>query len=83
MPFWSVEEAQHNFPQLIQRLCNGESFTQSKDGEEIGKLEPSKRKRPTSEQVSNRSGLLAGQAKIPDDWKEIARDDIEAYFGGL
>ena len=80
MTHMSIQEVESDLQGVLRRIRGGEEVVLEENGVPFGKVTPVIAKK---RDISNRIGLLEGQAVIPDDWKEIAKDDIEAHFGGL
>ena len=75
----TTEQIQQHLPDVLLRVRQGETLVILDRGEVIAPLGPVARpKRP----VSDRLGLLEGEAKISDNWKELSREEIEADFRG-
>lgn len=71
-----MHEAKTHLSRLVERAARGETIVIAKAGRPMARLsavEPSPR--------TSRIGLLAGQAKIPDDFDEMYREEIEEMFG--
>lgn len=71
----NIHEAKTQFSRLIERVAAGETVVIARAGRPIAKL-TSVDAPPTQQRL----GFLAGQASIPDDFNERARDDIAQLF---
>ena len=82
----SVEDAQQNVAALIRRVEAGEAFLIARGGEPLGRLEPIHRpvdSKPVQDGSKIRHfGTLAGKIRIPSDFNEIMRAEIEEMFSG-
>ena len=77
----STEQVQQDFPALLARLETGESMVIELDGKAIATLSPLP-KPTTALPASMRLGLLEGQGSVPENWKELGREEIEREFYG-
>ena len=64
---------------VIAGVRRGDEITLFDDGRAIARVVPLL---PRSLDASFRLGLLEGQARIPSDWKELGRSEIEEEFYG-
>ena len=77
----SADEVQHHLPSLLERLQTGESMVIERDGEAVATLSPPPKPK-TALPASMRIGLLEGQGSVPENWKELGREEIELEFYG-
>ncbi len=80
----TIDEAQHDLPKLVARVEQGETIVLERDGKAVGQLGPvSTAELPEgTKDASFRLGMLEGQARIPENWKELGRQEIEEEFYG-
>lgn len=76
----NVHEAKTHFSKLVAKVEQGETIIIAKAGKPIGHFGPI----PATEKpdASRRLGFLRGQIHVPDNWKEIDREEIEKMFYG-
>jgi antitoxin (DNA-binding transcriptional repressor) of toxin-antitoxin stability system len=67
-----IEQVVADFDRLVERAAAGEAFVISKDGAPLVVVRP----------VSRRTGFMAGEFGVPDDFDEMFRDEIERMFYG-
>ena len=72
----NMHEAKTHFSKLVARVEQGESITIARSGKAVARVVPLE-DRP---KASRRLGFLKGLGSVPDDWKELGRDEIEAMF---
>jgi antitoxin (DNA-binding transcriptional repressor) of toxin-antitoxin stability system len=74
----SVDKAQEDFSGLVSRVEQGETIVLERDGKPVGQFGPvtalPKKKREL--------GFLVGKIRVPDDFDEMMRDEIEEMFYG-
>ncbi len=82
----SPEEVQQDVSGLLERVQKGEVFVIAQDGKPLGRLEPVRASvdmpAPVELNGKRRFGFLEGQIKVPDDFNEMVRDEIEEMFYG-
>lgn len=72
-----IHEAGATLEQLVEQAANGEPFIISKAGQPLVKVSAIDAKRPYA---TNRLGFLAGKIKVPDDFDQMGREEIERMF---
>jgi len=75
----NIHEAKTHLSRLVDQVAAGEPFIIAKAGKPVAKVVPLDA--PASTEV-RRLGFMAGQGTVPDDFDEIARDEIEQLFAG-
>ena len=78
MEIINVHDAKTHLSRLIDKAVRGEPFIIAKAGKPMVKVtavEPTDGCKP-------RVGFLAGQLKVPSDFDEMGRKDIEGLFEG-
>ena len=74
----TIKEANEQFATLMERVQHGETI-QIADGDgPVGQIVPVRRRLP----VHRRIGFLKGQGHVPENWKELGREEIERDFYG-
>lgn len=77
----TTEQVQHDLPELLARVRRGETLLIEEGGEPVGTLSPA----PSHQRVfdaSKRIGFLKGKGSVPENWKELSREEIEKEFYG-
>jgi prevent-host-death family protein len=75
----NIHDAKTNFSKLIERaVTRGEGFIIARAGKPLVKVVPLEQ----TDRPKRRIGFMKGRIKVPDDWKEIGREEIEALFEG-
>jgi prevent-host-death family protein len=73
-----MHEAKTNLSKLVAKAAQGEPFVIARAGKPLVKVtaidEP-------AEKPARRIGSMEGQIKVPDDFDEMFRDEIEELFG--
>ena len=75
----NIHEAKTHLSRLVEKAAAGESFIIAKAGKPLVKVMPLDT--PTGKQI-RRTGFLAGQFSVPDDFDSMGREEIEHLFGG-
>jgi prevent-host-death family protein len=75
----NIHEAKTHLSRLVEEAAGGEAFVIAKAGKPLVKVMALAAPEPGE---SERLGFLAGQIKVPDDFDEMGRAEIEAAFGG-
>ncbi|MEK6398096.1 MAG: hypothetical protein V4734_08420, partial [Terriglobus sp.] len=78
----TTEQVQHELPELLERVRRGETLLIEEGGEPVGTLAPAPVSEATVIDASRRIGFLKGKFSVPDNWKEIDREEIEREFYG-
>ena len=74
-----LAEAKNNLSKLVERAATrGEGFIIARAGKPLVKVVPLAQ----ADKPKRRIGFLKGRIKVPDNWKEIGREEIEALFEG-
>ncbi|HEY5413076.1 MAG TPA: type II toxin-antitoxin system prevent-host-death family antitoxin [Caulobacteraceae bacterium] len=74
----NIHEAKTHLSRLIGEALEGESFIIAKAGKPLVKVAPIDH----AEGPKRRIGFLKGRFSVPDDFKELGREEIEAMFEG-
>jgi prevent-host-death family protein len=75
----NIHDAKTHLSKLVERsVAQGEAFIIAKAGKPMVKVVPLEQ----AEKASPRIGFLRGQYKVPDNFDDLARDEIEALFEG-
>jgi prevent-host-death family protein len=73
----NIREAKTHLSKIIAEVIQGETFIIAKAGKPLVKLtaltEQEKRKK-------NRIGFMSDQIKVPDDFDQMGRDEIDNLF---
>ncbi|HVC62262.1 MAG TPA: type II toxin-antitoxin system prevent-host-death family antitoxin [Acetobacteraceae bacterium] len=75
----NIHEAKTHLSRLVNQVAAGEPFVIAKAGKPMAKVVPLDAPVRT---VMRRLGFMEGQGTVPDDFDEIARDEIERLFAG-
>ena len=75
----NIHEAKTHLSRLIDQAARGEPFVIAKAGKPLVKVMALDT--PEAGQV-RRTGFLAGQIKVPDDFDRMGEAEIEQLFGG-
>jgi prevent-host-death family protein len=73
----NIHEAKTHLSRLVEKAAKGEPFIIAKAGKPMVKVVPLEAQKP-----KRRVGFLEGVYTVPDDFKEMGRDEIEAMFYG-
>ena len=74
----NIHEAKTHLSRLIEKAVKGQPFIIAKAGKPLVKVEAI---RP-EEKTASRIGFMKGEGKVPDDFDEMGREEIEAMFYG-
>lgn len=75
----NIHEAKTHFSRLVERASAGETIVISRAGTPVAKLTGL----DTSETTApRRLGFLSGSASVPDDFNDLAAEEIAALFDG-
>jgi prevent-host-death family protein len=75
----NIHEAKTHLSKLVEQAAKGESFVIAKSGKPLVKVTCLDAPIGTS---MKRLGFLQGQFKVPDDFDQIGKQEIEQLFGG-
>lgn len=75
----NIHDAKTHLSRLVEQAAKGESFIIAKAGKPLVKVVALDT--PVAD-TRRRTGFLAGQIDVPDDFDSMGRDQIEALFGG-
>jgi prevent-host-death family protein len=75
----NIHEAKTHLSRLVDQVAAGEPFIIAKAGRPVAKVVPLDM--PVGAE-KRRLGFLEGQGTIPDDFNDIAREEIEQLFAG-
>lgn len=73
----NIHQAKTHLSRLVERAARGETVVIAKAGRPMVKLVPLREE----ERKKKRLGFLAGAFKVPDDFDEMGREEIDALFG--
>ena len=74
-----IHEAKTHLSKLVDAAAKGEPFMIAKAGKPLVKVEALE---PPQPKPIRRTGFLAGQISVPDDFDTLMRDEIAAMFYG-
>lgn len=75
----NIHEAKTHLSRLVDAAAKGKPFIIAKAGKPLVKVVPLE----TPEDVAKRRiGFMVGQIKVPDDFDEMFREEIEKMFYG-
>lgn len=75
----NIHDAKTNLSKLVERAATrGEGFIIARAGKPLVKVVPLEQ----AERPKRRIGFMKDRVKVPDDWKEIGRAEIETLFEG-
>lgn len=75
----NIHEAKTHLSRLIEKAAKGEPFIIAKAGKPLVKVIALDAPMPGA---TKRTGFMAGQFTVPDDFDRMGEEDIEAMFGG-
>jgi prevent-host-death family protein len=75
----NIHEAKTHLSRLVDQVAAGEPFIIAKAGKPMVKVVPLDA--PASTEI-RRLGFMEGQGTVPDDFDDIAREEIEQLFAG-
>ncbi len=79
MRTFNIHEAKTQLSRLVDGAAKGESFVIAKAGKPLVKVVALDAPGPS--QVK-RLGFMSGQIKVPDDFDDMGKAEIERLFGG-
>lgn len=74
-----VEELRTDLSRLLDQAAAGDGVIIARAGQPVAQLVPFG---PPSAGRASRLGVMAGQGRVPDDFDEIGRGEIERMFAG-
>lgn len=74
----NIHEAKTHLSRLIEKAAKGEGFIIAKAGKPLVKVTALETPAPGE---IRRTGFLAGEIKVPADFDNMGRDEIESLFG--
>jgi prevent-host-death family protein len=74
----NIHEAKTHLSRLIEDAVQGESFIIAKAGKPVVRVTAVDAPEPPA---IRRTGFLAGQIAVPDDFDTMGREEIEQLFG--
>ncbi len=75
----NIHEAKTHLSRLIEKAAKGEPFIIAKAGKPMVKVEAID---PPATGQKRRLGFMEGQFKVPDNFNEMYKDEIEEMFYG-
>jgi antitoxin (DNA-binding transcriptional repressor) of toxin-antitoxin stability system len=72
----NMHEAKTHLSRLVEQAANGESFVIAKGGKAMVKVVP------LETTPLRRTGFMQDELTVPDNFKEIGRNEIEQMFYG-
>jgi len=75
----NIHEAKTHLSRLVDRAAKGEGFIIAKAGKPMVKIVALDAPNAGEQR---RVGFLAGRIKVPDDFDDMGREEIEQSFGG-
>ena len=75
----NIHEAKTHLSRLIEKAAKGEPFIIAKAGKPLVKVVALDAPMPGT---TKRTGFMAGQFSVPDDFDRMGEKEIEAIFGG-
>ena len=79
MQTMEIADAAQHLPEIVTRVQQGETVVLMQSGRAVAQVSAVEKRKGD---VSRRIGLLEGQAKIPENWKDLGREEIEEDFYG-
>ncbi len=76
----TVQAAQTNLPQLLEKMLDGEEIVIEQDGKALARIVPIEAK-GTVEYNPNWLGMDRGKIWIAPDFKELPEDFLKAFYG--
>lgn len=74
----NIHQAKTHLSRLIDRLATGGGFIIAKAGKPVAKVVPLSAR---DDGEVKRLGFMAGQFRVPADFDQMGRDEIERLFG--
>jgi prevent-host-death family protein len=75
----NIHEAKTHLSRLVEKVAKGEPFIIAKAGKPVAKVVPLDAASPRK---PRRTGFMAGQFRVPDDFDRMGEKQIEALLGG-
>lgn len=75
----NIHEAKTHLSRLVEQAAAGESFVIAKAGKPLVKVTPLAAPEP---KAMRRTGFLAGEIAVPEDFDRMGAETIEKIFGG-
>ncbi|KKB10876.1 prevent-host-death protein [Devosia geojensis] len=75
----NIHEAKTHLSRLVEKAAQGEPFVIAKAGKPVAKVVPLDSR---SAQKVRRTGFMAGQFTVPDDFDRMGETEIDEMFGG-
>ena len=75
----NIHEAKTHLSRLVDQAAKGESFMIAKHGKPLVKVVALNA--PLEHEIK-RTGFLAGQISVPDDFDRMGATEVEQLFGG-
>ena len=75
----NIHDAKTQLSRLVEQAARGESFIIAKAGKPKVMVVPLDE---ASTGTARRLGFMAGEFTVPDDFDQMARDEIERLFNG-
>lgn len=79
MDTFNIHEAKTHLSRLVEQAAKGKPFIIAKAGKPMVKVVPLEEPKSV---VAERFGFMRGRIKVPDDFDDIAREEIEHLFSG-
>ena len=79
MDTFNIQEAKTHLSKLVERAARGQSFVIAKAGKPMVKVVAYVEAESV---VRSRIGFLEGRIDVPDNFKELGREEIERMFYG-
>ena len=73
----NMHEAKTHLSRLVEAAANGEPFIIARAGKPVVKVIAVDAPAP----AARRTGFLAGEISVPQDFDSMGADEIEAWFG--
>jgi len=75
----NMHEAKTHLSRLVDQAAKGEPFIIAKAGKPLVKVVPL---RDTDSSAAQRLGFMADEINVPEDFDQMAADEIERLFAG-
>ena len=75
----NIHEAKTHLSRLVDQVAAGEPFIIAKAGKPVAKVVPLD---ASAGIAMHRLGFMEGRGTVPDDFDDIAREEIEQLFAG-
>ena len=80
MHTYNIHEAKTHLSRLVELAAKGEPFVIAKAGKPMVKVTALTAPEPSE---MKRTGFMAGEIKVPEDFDRMGSDDIEKMFGSV